>query len=82
MPPALQEDTQRPLQVLEWSIPGLNVVQEPKFYDFNIVLDSGAADHVVDDPKRRDTRSLMEQGAEREAVLSQPMDNQSRTRER
>ena len=35
--------------MLEWSTPGLNVVQEPEFYDFNIVLDSGAADHVVDD---------------------------------
>ena len=44
-----QGDSKHQLQVLEWSTPGLNVVQEPEFYDFNIVLDSGAADHVVDD---------------------------------
>ena len=36
---ALQEDTRPPLQVLEWSTPGLNVVQEPEIYDFNIVID-------------------------------------------
>ena len=34
--------------MLEWSTPGLHVVQEPEFYDINIVLDSGAADHVAD----------------------------------
>ena len=27
---------------------GLNLVHKPEFYDFNIVSDAGAADHVVD----------------------------------
>lgn len=35
------------LQVLEWVAPGLPVVQELEFYDFIVVLDSGAADPVV-----------------------------------
>ena len=36
------------LHVLEWATPRLNVVQEQEFYDFNTVLDFGAADHVAD----------------------------------
>ena len=37
------------LQVFGWSTPGLNVIQELRFYGFNIVRDLVAADHVVDD---------------------------------
>ena len=35
------------LQVLEWSSPSVNVVEQPEHIDFNVVLDSGAAEHVV-----------------------------------
>jgi len=35
------------LQVLEYVTPNLQVVQEPEYHDIQIVLDSGAADHVV-----------------------------------
>ena len=36
------------LQVLECGTPGIHVVQELEFYELNIVLDSGAAAHVVE----------------------------------
>ena len=37
------------LNVLELATPrGLNLIEEPEFTDINIVLDSGAADHVAD----------------------------------
>ena len=35
------------LQVLEHSFPSLQMVDEPEFHDLSIVMDSGAADHVV-----------------------------------
>ena len=59
---------------------GVNVIQELELYDFNMVLDPGAAEHVVDDSEHLNIRYPMEQGAEREAVSWQQMDNPSRTK--
>ena len=46
------------LQVLEWSAPSLNVMDQPEFLDFNVVPDSGAAEHVAnsDDAPGYDVR--------------------------
>ena len=35
------------LRVFEWTTPGLHVVEEPEFHDFNVASDSGAADHAA-----------------------------------
>ena len=38
----------QPVSFLDSEVPQLNVMEEKEFLDFEVVLDSGAADHVVD----------------------------------
>ena len=66
-----QEDdspTERGLGLLESETPQLYVMDNEEFLDFGVILDSRAADHVVDSADAPATRSRRSLAAEQERV--------------